>query len=131
MNGTTGKRLRWALVILVMLAIFVGSAITGSKKPKDPFPGADKPEHFIAYGLLALTLYGAVGASAPDRGRLFVLAATIVIAAAYGASDEFHQHFVPGRTMSILDWRADVFGASTIALAMHIIGTIGRRKNER
>jgi len=129
-GGKAGIRLRWTLVVLVMLAIFAVSAIPGSKKPKDPYPGADKPEHFIAYALLALTLYGAVSTSAPERGRLFILAATIVIAAAYGVTDELHQHFVPGREMSIRDWRADLFGASTVAFAMHLIGMIGGRKNE-
>jgi VanZ family protein len=130
-RGKTTVRLRWALVVLVMLAIFIGSAIPGSKKPKDPYPGVDKQEHFIAYALLALTLYGAVGTSVPNRGRLFILAATIAIAATYGITDEFHQRLAPGREFSIRDWRADIFGASTAAFTMHLISKFGRRKHER
>ena len=34
----------------------------------------------------------------------------VVIGAFYGASDEWHQRFVPGRSPSLGDWAADVAG---------------------
>lgn len=127
---TTQVKLRWALVVLVMLAIFAASSLTGSEKPRDAYKGIDKHEHFVAYALLAITLYSAVAASKPGRGPVFALAVAFVIAAIYGMTDEFHQRFVPGRECSILDWRADSFGASAGAFLMYIIGMIWRRKHE-
>jgi MYXO-CTERM domain-containing protein len=33
----------------------------------------------------------------------------------YGASDEVHQSFVPGRDSDVLDWRADTIGGAAAA----------------
>jgi VanZ family protein len=38
------------------------------------------------------------------------------MASAFGASDEFHQAFVPGRTADVADWMADTLGAAIGAL---------------
>jgi len=35
-----------------------------------------------------------------------------LLASAYGASDEFHQSFVPNRDASAMDWFFDIVGAS-------------------
>ncbi len=40
-------------------------------------------------------------------------------AALYAASDEWHQHFVPGRTCSAWDWAVDLVG---IGLALALLG---------
>ena len=37
--------------------------------------------------------------------------ATIVITSVYGALDEIHQMFIPGRFAEVLDWLADAAGA--------------------
>ena len=37
----------------------------------------------------------------------------------YGASDEWHQSFVPGRDADILDWLADTLGASIALTYLH------------
>jgi VanZ family protein len=34
----------------------------------------------------------------------------ILITSAYGASDEFHQWFVPNRSCDVWDWTADTIG---------------------
>lgn len=39
------------------------------------------------------------------------IAIVVILCSLYGASDEFHQSFVPGRCMDILDWVADTTGA--------------------
>lgn len=39
----------------------------------------------------------------------YILYVTLIVAV-YGAIDEFHQYFVPGRYASVLDWVADVAG---------------------
>jgi VanZ family protein len=68
-----------------------------------------------------------VTASAKGKSPLFHIAVTILIASLYGMTDEGHQHFVPGRSMSTLDWVADTIGASTITFVMYFTRLIGGR----
>lgn len=35
---------------------------------------------------------------------------TIIVASLYGAFDELHQMFIPGRNAELLDWLADFLG---------------------
>lgn len=46
-----------------------------------------------------------------QRVDRFTLWLAIVISAVYGASDEFHQYFVPTRSCDAADWAADVLGS--------------------
>ena len=117
--------LHWLVVVAIAGGIFFASSLTSEQKPGDPFVGADKVEHFLAYGIFAIALYSAIAVSAPRRHRIFHLILTIAIAAVYAATDEIHQHFTPGRSMSPLDWRADVIGASVAAAIMYIQTLIG------
>jgi VanZ family protein len=73
--------------------------------PTPPIPIADKIAHLGAYGLLG-TLLCRLG----HGWRAAVLA--WFIAAAYGATDEWHQAYVPGRSTEIADWLADAIGAA-------------------
>ncbi|MEX2043905.1 MAG: VanZ family protein, partial [Opitutus sp.] len=41
-----------------------------------------------------------------------------VVAAVFGATDEWHQSFVPGRTSEWADWIADALGAA-LAVMMY------------
>jgi VanZ family protein len=66
--------------------------------------GRDKLAHFGAYAVLGLLVARAL----PPRGRLPWLA--FLLGSLYGASDEFHQHFVPGRSVDVFDWVADSLG---------------------
>jgi len=68
------------------------------------FPNFDKVAHFGAYSLLGLLLAHAV------RGSGLPLAAAVALGWLYGASDEWHQSFVPGRSVEALDWVADALG---------------------
>lgn len=95
---------------LVAVAIFVLSAQPSVPLPKGVF-GADKIAHFIAYGVLSAAIALWPGRSAWRERPLAVTLAVIAIAALYGATDEFHQSFVPGRDMSAYDWLADLVGA--------------------
>jgi VanZ family protein len=64
--------------------------------------------HLIEFGVLAALLYRALS----YRKGLFVQWVVVVVATtAYGASDEFHQSFVPGRYPSWLDIGFDTVGA--------------------
>jgi VanZ family protein len=37
----------------------------------------------------------------------------------YGATDEFHQYFVPNRSAEVQDWLADVLGAVIAAIVIN------------
>ncbi len=76
--------------------------------------GWDKLQHSLAYMVMGLLLIRA------SRGSRMMWVQTLVIGTLYGASDEWHQSFVPGRTMSGHDWLADIIGLLT-ALAIYYI----------
>jgi len=69
-------------------------------------PPWDKLAHFGAYALLSLLLVKG-GFSAPTA---------VILASLYGAGDEWHQSFVPGRDASIGDVLADAAGALFAAI---------------
>jgi VanZ family protein len=75
-----------------------------------------KSAHFAEYFIFSVLLFRAV--RGPQRGwqlRWALLAVAIV--AAYSASDEFHQWFVPGRQASPWDSLLDTFGAVIAQIA--------------
>ena len=60
-------------------------------------------------------------------GRITILAAAFVALAALGLLDEWHQHFVPGRVCSLLDWLYDLIGVLA-GLAVFLV--LFRRANK-
>jgi VanZ family protein len=67
------------------------------------------------YCMLAFLSYRAIVAAAP--WRTFALIAILI--SAFGALDEWHQQFIPGRSMEFNDWIADTSGGVTgVSLAM-------------
>jgi VanZ family protein len=92
--------------------------------------GWDKVAHFLAYGLLGLLIARALhGGSGPVRVRLAL--AAVALATLYGASDELHQRFVPGRDASLLDLAADLLGAAGGAALWALRGAAGTRAADR
>jgi VanZ family protein len=70
----------------------------------------DKLLHAVEYaGLAGLLVLGFTHVGTMGMRRSALLA--ILLAAAYGATDEIHQAFVPSRHASWLDWAADAIGA--------------------
>lgn len=96
-----------------MVGIFLASDQPKLPSP-DGIPSFDKIAHFGAYGLLA-TLWMRAFAARASRGRAALLA--WIVAAAYGATDEWHQSWVPGRSIELADWIADASGAATAVFA--------------
>jgi VanZ family protein len=76
---------------------------------------SDKVLHSIEYGGLAVLFVRALWREGVNW-RDAALAA-VVLASLYGASDEYHQAFVPNRNSTVSDWVADSFGASVGASA--------------
>jgi len=76
-----------------------------------------KSGHVVTYGLLAFLFYRALRAGRRPRYRPAWLFRAGVLAAVYGALDEFLQTFVPNRSGSVRDWLVDCAGIM-IALAL-------------
>jgi VanZ family protein len=115
---------RWLAPALYAAGVFALSSIEHIPDVGQP-EGSDKLAHFILYYFFAATIYWAVF---PSTTRAKAALIALAIAVAYGATDEFHQWFVPGRTMSFYDWIADAAGAAGWAIA---ITALGRRATPR
>ena len=91
----------WLPVLLWMGVIFIGSSI-GSF----PQVGGDTSDaivhrtaHLIEFAILGwLVLRALSEGRLPDR-RTFIIA--LIVVTVYGASDEFHQRFTPGRSSEL------------------------------
>lgn len=72
----------------------------------------DKVAHFFVYAILAGALEWAWRTARRDtplyRRHLWVL----LVVSLYGALDEAHQSFIPGRDVEVLDWVVDTLGAA-------------------
>jgi VanZ family protein len=81
----------------------------------DPLPAVtthvwDKLLHTVEYAGFAFL----VGRACLGEGITVVRAAllTLVLSSLYGATDEWHQSFVPLRSADVLDWLADTVGST-------------------
>ncbi len=99
----------WLPAILWAGTIFFLSAQSVLPPIAPAVPNFDKVEHAGAYGLLGILVIDAVRRSSTLTLPKSVLVA-ILITSAYGASDEFHQRFVPNRSCDVWDWTADTIG---------------------
>jgi VanZ family protein len=118
--------LRWGPAVLWAAMIFVLSSL--SALPAPPGILTDKHAHFITYGMLAALIVWGLTDRAPARTTWSAAAAAVALAALYGASDEWHQAFVPGRHVSALDLAADTAGAAVAAVALRAWAIIRARR---
>ena len=94
---------------LIWPLLLAAAVIAASSRPVVAglgFNGGDKVAHFSVYGLLGTLLCRALRPG--WRGAVLAL----VIASFFGATDEWHQSFVPGRDADVMDWLADTSGAA-------------------
>ncbi len=113
-------------VTLVMGTIFFLSHQSGDSLSLPSFPGADKLAHMTAYGVLALSLLWAFGDRGLENpGRSFLL--TLLFCLLYGMGDEYHQSFIPLRSVSGYDLLADLAGAFCSGLIWLKIPAVQRK----
>jgi VanZ family protein len=99
--------LAWGPAVLWAAVLFF---LSGQSDPPgsgllDLIPAGDKLAHFLLYSVLgALLAYG------QGTEEKVPHAALLAGGALYGASDEWHQSFVPGREVSPADWVTDCCG---------------------
>jgi VanZ family protein len=111
----------WAVTGVYMAAIFSFSSLPGSRLPIQP--GAwDHLLHFLAYWGLGASMALSVGHPAMSW-RQAMIAGTLGIA--YGASDEWHQSFVPLRDASLGDW---IYDAAGVVVGVTLVWTLMRTR---
>ena len=128
--GSMRRLLPW----LPVLAIAAGITWL-SQQPQYPFglqlrPPLDKVAHISVFGLLALAMELALARTRPDLPlykRHLMVFATV---SSFGALDEFHQRFVPGRDCDVFDWMADTFGG-ILGLAVASLSRLRARRRWR
>jgi VanZ family protein len=100
---------------IVPMLIIMGTIFFLSSKPGDEihlpsFAYSDLVAHMIAYAALGTTVCFAWKDDFRKNQPLKACVFMVVFCLLYGISDEFHQYFVPGRSVSALDVCADTFG---------------------
>lgn len=102
--------LLWAVVILIVSSVPIPQVTAPA--------GTDKGVHGLLYLVLGfLTIRALLSQRAPVWQLLVVLVAVLT----FGALDEVHQRFIPGRTADPRDWVADAVG-SVVGMAAGIFG---------
>jgi VanZ family protein len=121
----------WAPVILHMAIIFGVSSLS---KPGRPGGLSDNSGHFIGYALLSLLLVRALAGGRVHGITWRVVLLAVLGATLYGASDELHQAFVPGRTPDPADIVVDALGASAgaaMCLLWRVVATAWKHRPSR
>jgi VanZ family protein len=115
-----GRSVRTAAPAVLALAYMVLIFVLSSRPPPRPVQElgiGDRWLHLVEYAVLG-ALYAAVAAAwTGSRAVRVLVPIPALLAALYGASDEWHQSFVPGRDASWLDLGMDAVGAWLGALA--------------
>lgn len=134
------KKIKWILVVLWMIVIFIFSNETSTmSNEKSRFfiyliqtLGLDlnaffgnlsnfmvrKASHFLEYFILAILLFNIIKGKFEIK-KVFII--SIVIVVLYACTDEIHQIFIPGRTARIKDIVIDTVGGSIGLLVGYFI----------
>ncbi len=103
------------------MLIFIASSVPSSKIPSLFILSYDKVIHGIIFFVLGVLVYRAIAPRVTPMvfvgGRVLASIGGVVF---YGMLDEFHQSFVPGRTMDVKDLCADAVGGLLAALYIYL-----------
>jgi len=104
------KKFVYIPLIIYWLFLLTMTSLPGKDLPDLHI--SDKLEHFSAY--MVLTIFLTFTLLLQNKFRFLKKHAyllTFLLVALYGALDELHQLFIPGRSCDIMDWTADVSAA--------------------
>lgn len=110
-----------------MGAILTATSLPGAYVPVVGFRSADKLVHTFMYGVLGFLVARAMDDPAKTT-HLRAMFGAFLLCVTMGATDEWHQKYIQGRSAEIADWMADstggLVGAATWMLR-------GRQKDAR
>jgi VanZ family protein len=117
----------WGPVLFYLLLIFSLSSV--AEVPPLPLPAvvSDKDLHAVLYCGLGLLLTRALSGGFRSRVTVTMAVLVTILATLYGISDEFHQSFVPPRTVDRLDVAADMVGGAIASFGCYAWGIIRSR----
>ena len=118
--------LRWIPALIVMGVIFYLSSQPHLNR-LDPLGLLtwDKAVHMFAYFVLSACLwYPLLRTKTPELN-------TFAVSFLYGASDEYHQSFVHGRSCDAADLLADAVGTIVLIISVYIVGRIKHGRKQR
>lgn len=101
----------WLPLILYAAAIFIFSSVSKPPEALSFSPYLDKLLHLIEYAIFGFLMIRALCSVGAGKSMFFLRFAAVTIAVLYGFTDELHQHFVPERSMELLDMATDGLGA--------------------
>lgn len=116
--------LRWTPPVVWMAVIFTASSLTGTE-----LSGVSAYSffgHLGEYAILGALLFIAARPRWPGKKTPAVFA--VLVASAYGVTDELHQFLTPGRTPDPRDWATDTLGALVGVLLVLAVEALLRRR---
>ena len=108
-SGTAERVTAWGPAALVMAAIFF---VSGLSAPPTPSVLPDVGLHAVAYAVLGASLLRGLADARWSQVTIRNALWAVLLAVAYGVTDEWHQSFIPGRTPELRDLFADAFGSA-------------------
>jgi VanZ family protein len=127
-SATTARALSLWLPVAAWAA-FLFSLSSSATLPAPPPHVTDKMLHAAAYAVLAAAFARALAGARWDGVTPRVAVLAVIATTLYGLTDEFHQWFVPGRTVDAADLAADFTGATlAAALGLALRAIVERRR---
>jgi VanZ family protein len=112
-TGTKKRLGAWIPLVAWVVVILIGSSWPRLPNSLSGLPpNSDKVAHAGEYLVLAVLFCRGFGVQRLG-GRVSVWLLVVAICLAFGAADEYHQRFIPGRDSSLLDFAADMTGIFT------------------
>lgn len=119
-----------APAILTTIIIFIASSMEQPYMPDLGFDFTDKIFHFFAFFAYGAFVAMFLVVNFKNISLKQTVWTVLIIGSIYGASDEFHQYFVPGRMAGVDDWIADTLGtAFSLLLCKTIYYNVRKKLN--
>ena len=116
----------WFPAIVYSGIIFIASSVPNVRTPLAEF-GFDKMLHILEYVPFGFLVNRALSGTWSIQSGRAVGFWVILLTFLYAASDEFHQSFVPGRSLSSLDLTADTIGGAVGGCLYALVNSIRNR----
>ena len=115
-HETQAPRWRWLWALALAFAVVLASGNNPAPPPVS-FVGVDKVAHFGVFGLLATAVLRVPFVWRRQGWRSWWAVGAVAV---FGATDEWHQSFTPGRAVEFADWIADTAGA-LLAVTLYVV----------
>ena len=117
------------LLLWVPVCGYLGLIFFASSVPGDQLPGHfwDKLAHLLVYAGLGVLFLVPLAEARLSRVTVRAAAIAVLCSVLYGAFDEVHQSFTPGRSPDVRDLFADALGAALGVAAVWLLGAIVTR----